>query len=191
MSVNIKIDKRGLDRAIRLWQSETGQSMAAAINEANVQWHDATRMEIKRAKKGQISRFGKSETAKGLAISRLIKAGRKPTKKAVEKYISAMVQAKKSAVGFTRSLVNAGKIKARGQAPNRPAGVTATGQKASKSKKRASAWVKITYRYKGGDRADVERMILAGYDRASTRVVQYVQKRIEARMRRAKRRLEM
>ena len=191
MSVKIKIDKRGLDRAIRLWQSETGQSMAAAINEANVQWHDATRTEIKRAKKGQISRFGKSETAKGLAISRLIKKGRKPTQKAVDEYVSAMVQAKKRAVGFTRALVNAGKIKARGQSPKRPAGVKATGQKASRSQGRNDAWVKITYRYKGGDRADVERMILAGYDRASTKVAEYVQKRIEARMRRAKKRLEM
>lgn len=189
--MRIKVDKSNLDRAIRLWQRETGQSMAAAINEANVAWHDATRPQVKKASKGDINALKKSDTGQGIAISRLIKRGQRPTKKAVKDYLAAMVKAKKKAVGFTRLLVNAGKIKAMGRSPEKPQGVKAKGQKASRSKNRMNAWVRITYNYKGGERGDVERMILRAYDQSRGRILDLVQRRIQRRLARAKRKMRL
>jgi hypothetical protein len=189
--MRIKVDKSNLDRAIRLWRRETGQSMAAAINEANVAWHEATLPNVKKASKGAIGNLKRSDVGQGLAVSRLIKQGKRPTKQAVKDYLDAMIRAKKKAVGFTRSLVNAGKIKARGMSPERPAGVKAQGQKASKSANRMNAWVRITYNYKGGERGDVERMILRAYDQSRGRILDIVQRNIQRRLARARRKMRL
>ena len=190
--MQINIDTRQFDRATKLFMRESKRSLAGAINTTFETLHKEAARNVPAAKKTDINRFAKSEIAQKVAKKQL--RGRYvkgiPASKQVEMYIAKMVEAKRGATRFTRLLVNAAYIKARGGTPQRPGGVRASGRKASNRGNYLNAWVRIEYKFRRGDafRKNIQRIVDEAYRKANAGLIKEMSEKAAKAVERAAKR---